>query len=193
MPCFRSLHSPQSTVQSAIGVSKSTLPRLLLTRYVFKFPAKPFFFLPLFPLSIFTNNCIVCTLSQIRPLILYSLSQLSFGFFVSERHSIDPVGKGESFLHLRLPIQIVKRFFILFGRKATGHARLLLVSTSTNPFKPLFTSSSSLYSSLAIMKGLGITSAGIAAATWFAASAVAQLDPIVIKVHPAIWIFFFFF
>ncbi|KAF6219347.1 hypothetical protein HO133_005172 [Letharia lupina] len=31
------------------------------------------------------------------------------------------------------------------------------------------------------MKGLGIASAGIAAATWFAASAVAQLDPIVIK------------
>ena len=32
------------------------------------------------------------------------------------------------------------------------------------------------------MKGLGLISAGIAATTWFAASAVAQLDPIVIKV-----------
>ncbi len=33
------------------------------------------------------------------------------------------------------------------------------------------------------MKGLGLTSTAIAAATWFAASAVAQLDPIVIKVR----------
>lgn len=33
------------------------------------------------------------------------------------------------------------------------------------------------------MKGLGITSAGIAAVACFAASAVAQLDPIVIKVR----------
>lgn len=32
------------------------------------------------------------------------------------------------------------------------------------------------------MKGFGVTSTTVAAATWFAASAVAQLDPIVIKV-----------
>lgn len=32
------------------------------------------------------------------------------------------------------------------------------------------------------MKGLGLLSARIAATTWFAASALAQLDPIVIKV-----------
>ena len=41
------------------------------------------------------------------------------------------------------------------------------------------------------MKGLGITSAGITAATWFAASAVAQLDPIVIKVRSVDWLSFF--
>ena len=41
------------------------------------------------------------------------------------------------------------------------------------------------------MKGLGLISTGIAAAMCFAASAVAQLDPIVIKVLSSDWLYSF--
>ena len=123
---------------------------------------------------------------------LYSLTTpaLSFAFFVSERHIIDALGRGESLVHLHLPIQLFSASIFLSGVKqqdtlASRVDTKISIQSSASPL-------SSLRLSPAVMKGLGNMLMGIAAATWFAASALAQLDPIVIKVRSFDWLSSFY-
>ena len=111
---------------------------------------------------------------------------LSFGFCVSERYFIEASGKGQSLVHLSFPLRC--QALLCSFRAQSNRTRFTFASISTNPFNHHTAFLPSLNPSLAVMRGLGITSAGIAAATWFAASAVAQLDPIVIKVCSFDWL-----